>query len=136
VCSSDLERWQKHKKSGERRAGNSTGDITYKSREQHERPRRRYTEGDAIEQLSVRQPVILRNRAALHENKRSVRAAEAQQSCLEKQPGNLEQARIAEWNQCTSSNKHQRQSWRIPFEHRRAALHDQVKNSGDQKNQQ
>ena len=104
------ERWQEYEHRGDRRTRNSTGDITHKSREQHERPRRRYTEGDAIEQLSVGQPVILRNRALLHENKRSVRASEAQQSCLEKQPGNLEQARIAEWNQRTGSNKHQRQS--------------------------
>ena len=80
----------KRRRISERRARNSTGDITYKGREQHERPRRCYTKGDAIQQLAVGEPVILRNRSALHENKRSIRAAEAKQSCFEKQPCNLE----------------------------------------------
>src|SRR5437899_1018304 len=63
---------------------NSAGDGTDKSGEQHERPRRRYAKGHAIEQLAVRLPVILRNRAALHEDKRSVGASETEQPCFQK----------------------------------------------------
>ena len=53
-------------------------------------------------------------------------APEAQQPCLEKQPGDLEQMRIAEWNQCARSNEHDRQSRCSSFEQPGAALHDQV----------
>src|SRR5262245_56160495 len=62
-------RRQKYKESCERRTRNSAGNVTHKSREQHERSRRCYTESDAIEQLAVGEPVILGDGAALHENK-------------------------------------------------------------------
>src|SRR5262249_18002607 len=126
AAENEHERWQKDEDCSQRRPGNSARYVAHKSCEQHERPRRRYTERYAIEQLAVGEPVILRNRSALHENERSVGTSETQQSCFEKQPGNLEQARIAELKQRSRSNKHHGHSWSSPFEQRRAALRDQV----------